>query len=614
VSVALGLVLLFSGAFYVWTAGSTLPLSLNGGHADAYNQLANAFLHLHLSVGRAPAGLMALAEPYNPAKNIIYQRLTGVLHLGIHDFALYHGRLYIAWGPAPVVVLLVPLHLLGFEPTASLTVCIFAIAGLGFALATLRVVLRQLGDPPLWMCVLSALTLALASSVPFILRRPAVYEEEICGGYCFAMAGIWLAISALVDRRASLLRLALMSASFGLAIGSRPTLAFSAVLLLPVYLSLRTVRPRSELLIALAVPVGLCGVLLLGYNQVRFGGPLENGVQYQLGGVDQQTAHFESLSYVPPGLWFYWLSPPHGTIMFPYLHLTPPPLSYPGTLPGLYPGAIEQTGGLLPMAPIIVFLAALPWLMRRRKAVLGRIALPLLLLAAAGMACVLFVSYVFFSTTERYEVDFVTLFLLGGIAAWLALSKQTRGWRRLLVRVGGGMLAAWGCIAGVAISFTGYNNLLAVKHPTTWTELQDITSPISRVIAIVEGHAVLAEESVPSLPLLGVGERAKIVIVSPDTRTISLRATLVPATQVGTTVETASHAASLLVLGPGRERTLHRIRPGGEAVAISVRVGAGLNRLMLVPLASSVGRGKSRIRASNQLLFLRGRFSLAGAH
>src|ERR1700722_19217487 len=111
VGVALGVVLLLSGAFYVWTAASTLPLSLHGGHADAYNQLANAFLHLHLSVGRAPAGLLALAEPYNPAKNIIYQRLTGVLHLGIHDFALYHGRLYLAWGPAPVVVLLVPLHL-----------------------------------------------------------------------------------------------------------------------------------------------------------------------------------------------------------------------------------------------------------------------------------------------------------------------------------------------------------------------------------------------------------------------------------------------------------------------------------------------------------------------
>jgi hypothetical protein len=360
------------------------------------------------------------------------------------------------------------------------------------------------------------------------------------------------------------------------------------------------------------VPLGLCGVLLLAYNQVRFGSPLENGVRYQLGGVDQQTAHFESLSYVPPGLWFYWISPPGGTIMFPFLHLTPPPLSYPGALPALYPGAIEQTGGLLPMAPMVVFLVVLPWLMRRRNAALGRIALPLLMLAGAGLACVLFVSYVFFSSTERYEVDFATLFLLGGLAAWLALSKETRGWRGRLVRVGGGVLAAWGCIGGVAISFTGYNNLLAVKHPATWTALQNITSPISQAIATFEGHPVLAEASVPSQPLLGVGERANIVIVSPDTRTVSLRATLVPATQFGGAVETATYAASLLVRGPGSERTLQRIRPGGEAVAISVRVGPGLNRLTLLPLASSAGRGKSRIPASRQLLFLRGKFSLAG--
>lgn len=73
-------------------------------------------------------------------------------------------------GPAPALMLM-PLHLVGLEPSASVVVAVFAIAGLGFMLATLRVLLKQLGDPALRMCVLAALTLALAAAVPFILRR-----------------------------------------------------------------------------------------------------------------------------------------------------------------------------------------------------------------------------------------------------------------------------------------------------------------------------------------------------------------------------------------------------------------------------------------------------------
>jgi hypothetical protein len=601
---ALCAVFTLAAAFYVWTAASTLPLALNGGQADPYNQLAGAFLHFRLSVGSAPAGLLSLPEPYNPAQNASFQGVSGPLQLGIHDFALYHGKLFLTWGPAPVIVLLVPLHLLGLEPTASFTVCVFAIVGLGFALATLRIVLRQIGHVPLWMCVLAALTLALSSAVPFMLRRPAVYEEAICGGYCFAMAGIWLAISALCERRASLGRLALMSLCIGLATGSRPNLVFVAVVLVLVYMSLRGAQPRRGLLTALIVPIGACVLLLLAYNQVRFGNPLENGAKYQLSGIDQNTAAFDQLSYVAPGLWFYGLSPPRGGALFPFIFLAPPPLSYPGSLPALYRQGIEATGGLLPMVPIVVFLAALPWIWRRRSMSLGRLALPLLALAGAGMASVLFLSYVFFSTTERYEADFTTLFLLGALASWIAISTAARGWRHRVARIGGGVLALWSCVAGLAISFTGYYNLLATTHPGTWRTLEDVSSPISTAIATVEGHPVLAEVSAAQLPLLEVGEQARLVTVSPDTRTATLRATLAPAAATAAGVQRASYASSLLVGGPGHASSIHRVRPGGEAARIPVHLSAGLNRLALTTLASESAEATAKAPISNQLLLV----------
>lgn len=598
VSLALGAVFLLAAAFYLWTAGSTYSLGLDGGSTDPYNELANAFIHLHLSVGRAPAGLLRLTEPYNPAQNSTFQS-------GIHDFALYNGKLFLTWGPGPVIVLLVPLHLLGFAPTASLTTSVFAIAGLAFALATLRVLLRRIGDLPLWMCVLAALTLALASAVPFMLRRPQVYEEEIAGGYCFAMAGIWLAVSAIADRSASTRRVALMSLCIGLAAASRPPLALTAVVLLPVYLALRTAQPRRSLLMALMIPVGVCVVLLLAYNQARFDNPLQYGAKYQLAGIDQSTVRFSDPSYVSPGIWSYVFSPPQAKILFPFVALTTPRHSYPLNLPAGY-SANELTGGLLPMAPIVIFLVALPWIWRRRRASLGGLALPLLVLSGAGIAYLLFLSLEFFSTTERYEVDFATLLLFGALAAWLALSHGARGWGRRLVRLVGGLLAVWSCLTGLAISFTGYYNLFAIDYPGAWSTLEDVSSPLGTAITIVEGHPVLAEFFAPGLPLLSLGEQEKIVIVSPDAQKAALRISLIPGVRVpGGAVEIGSGVTTVLVRDPGRPSLTYRIHTGGGTVQIPVSLRPGLNRLGLTPLAVKVNAVKSIVPRSRRLLLVK---------
>ena len=603
-SVAIYAVFLLAGAFYLWTAATTFPLALNGARIDPYNQLTNAFLHFHLSVGRAPAGLVHLPEPYNPEQNTIFQGFNG----GIHDFALYHGKLFLTWGPTPAVVFLIPLHLLGLEPSSSVTASFFAIVGLGFALSALRVVVRQIGDVPVWMCVLAACTLALASAIPFILRRPAVYEEEIAAGYCFTMVSIWLAVCMIVDQRASLSRLASMSLCVGLATAARPTLLVSAVVLVAVYLSLRGTRPRRGLLLALTIPLGVCVLLLLVYNQARFGSPLENGAKYQLAGFDQHVAHFGDLANVLPGLWFYGLNLPRAITIFPFIILTPQPISYPGSLPTLYRSLVEATGGLLPMAPILVFAAALPWMWRRETS-LGRLARPLIMLTGAGVVCALFLVYEFFSATERYEVDFTTLLLFGALAGWLALSNDAHGWQRRLVRIGGGSLAAWSCVAGLAISFTGYYNLLASAHPGTWKTLEDLSAPVSRAIAVFKRHPVLAEVVSANFPALAAGERAELVIVSPDSRRAALLANWVPAVGDGHAIYVAKYGSTVLIRGPGRLSAVYPIAAGGEMARIPVHLSAGLNRVEVVARASEAS-GSEATPGARQLLYVKS-FALA---
>jgi hypothetical protein len=394
-----------------------------------------------------------------------------------------------------------------------------------------------------------------------------------------------------------------MSLCFGLAAGSRPPLALTAAVLVPVYLSLRSTLPRRRLLLALTIPIGACFLLLLAYNQARFGDPLEFGGHYQLAGYDPLRVHFGNLDYLQPGVWFYGLAPPRPTALFPFLVLDLPPLSYPMGLPtGFSP---EITGGLLPMTPIVVFLVALPWVWRRRPTWLGSLASPLLILAGAGLAIMLLLSYETFGATERYEVEFSTPLLLGALAVWLALAYRTQGALRRLVRIGGGLLVAWGCVTGFAISFIGYGDLLAAEHPGTWAALQDAGSPLSGVIARFVGHPLLAEvltkgpteptlESYTSLQTrganafwLGVGERTDITIVSPAVRGGALILGMSAGIEKSSTITPGGVTVGVTFVGPRQAPATYFIPPGVRVYRVPLRLGPGVNRFELRPVAST---------------------------
>ncbi len=600
-SVALGAVFVLAAAFYFWTAASSLPVIFDEGGLDRYNLLATAFLHLRLALAHAPAALLALSEPYNPAQN------SHIVAQGLHDEVLDHGQLYLLWGPVPALLFLVPFHLFGLEPSGSVTVPCFAILGLGFALGTLRLICRAVGGPPLWMALFAACAIALCSAVPFLLRTPSETEDAISAGFCFAMAGIWLAVAALVAGRASLTRLALASLCFGLAAGSRQTLAVLAVVLVPLYLSLRRTRPRRGQLLALCAPFGLCLLALLAYNQARFGDPLEFGARHQLAGYDPLTVRLSSLSYVLPGAWYYLLSPPRPLAVFPFVSLTPPPLSYPLAAPAGY-NEVDITGGLLAMTPIVLMLPALPWIWRRRPAWLGALGATLSTLAGAGVVLVLLLAYLIRGTTERYEVDFMMPLLLGSLAAWLAVSHHTRVGRRRLVRLAGALLVAWGCLMGFAVSFVGYGNFLAVEHPGTWKTLQDAGSPLSALVAAAAGGPVLAEVQTPNVLeslhpgyttlgdddiekfWLAGGQNASFVVASPGARTVTLAMTIEPGIVDDETsrLQYGVGSAGVALRAGAHEPLNYQVPARGTRLQVALPVHAGVNRFQLAPIARTL--------------------------
>ena len=582
VGVALAAVFAVGTAFYIWRTTFAAPLALYGGQSSPYNQLADAFLHLHLWVVHVPAQALGPGNPYNPAERSPFL-------FAYPDYALYGHYLYITWGPGAVLVWLLPLHVLGFEPSASVIMTPFVVSGFAFSLATLRVIVRRIGRVRLWMCILAALTLLCASVIPYVVRFPFVYQEEIASGYCFVMAGVWLGVSGVDARRASLKRLALMSLCLGLATACRPTLGLTGLLLVAVYASLRLTRPRRGLLVALATPFAVCVLLLAAYNQARFGNPLQYGAKYQINGPTTYHAHFGELSFLAPGLWAYLFAPPRLSAIFPFTLINYPEVSYPLTLPAHYSHS-EETGGLLVMAPIAIFLVALPWMWRRRPSLLGSLTPLLLVMVGVGFACMAFVAYEIYISTERYEADYMTLLLFGALAAWLALSSVAKGrWRRL-VRTGGGVLAVWSCATGMATSYQEIEKYNA----GAWRMLVDLGTPLSTAITAVAGHPVIAEVFTPNILRSAPGygnigtevtgfwltarNQVDITIVSPDSQEGVLASNTVvgPALEVGGSLEISIGAS-------GRAGRVYRL-PGGARMRIPVHLSRGVNQLTLRPV------------------------------
>jgi hypothetical protein len=385
-------------------------------------------------------------------------------------------------------------------------------------------------------------------------------------------------------------RLVLMSLCFGLAVNSRPPLILAALVLLVVYWSLRGTRSRRSLLASLVLPVGICLVLLLAYNQARFGNPFEVGSRRQLDPVETMKAPYGHLSYVIPGVGFYALTPPRFEILFPFIHLLTPEARAPVGL-----DEPELTGGLLPLAPVVAFIVVLPWIWWRRRTLLGRLGPLLVAIAGIGVVIPAIPAYQFFSPTERYESDFASLLVFGGLAAWLSMSQGASGYRRRLLRVGGGLFVAWGCAAGIAISFDGSVTNLPVTHPGTWRALEDIGSPLSTALAVAVGHPVIggiyalaagierkgAHEPLStsiSYVLLSPDEHARMTIVSPGAGTASLLAnvSVLPGAKYGLRVE-----------GPGHTAGKYPLPATGGLVEFPLVLTKGLNRLTIEPFPTS---------------------------
>ena len=398
--------------YYWWTAVSSGP----SGIPDYYNQLTDSFLAGHLDMlYQPPKGLLRLANPYLSSENGAYQHQY-------HDLILWHGHFYIGWGVTPVVTLFLPWRALGVgDMPVSLAAVIFACVGLFFAVLLFLTLLdRFLPGTSLWTVAVALAALALCSVVPFMLRRPAVYEVEIISGYAFLMLALYLLASGCLRSRLVAWRLGLGSLCLGLAFGARavliPVTLLAAALVFVVVLH-DTANRRTKQVLSygslIFVPLGVVLLLALAYNYARFGSPFQYGNEYSLGGVYTRNLHLFSLRYLRPGLTYMVFKPIYFTLSFPYVGLTNFPL--PASLPAGY--SIEAIGGFLDTTPFVVLLGGIAFVGLRDR-MSREFRAVLLALTALGVLGLLTVAFAIWDVTQEYEADYLSLLLIPALLVW----------------------------------------------------------------------------------------------------------------------------------------------------------------------------------------------------
>ena len=364
------------------------------------------------------------------------------------------------------------------------------------------------------MLLVSTVGLALTNTLPFLLRRPIQYEVAIASGYCFEMAGLWLMVTSVLGSELRRARMIAGSLCLGLAMGGRPTLAVGGAVAVAAVLwenkrrtgTYRLDRNRETLrLLGYALgPFVLCGLLLAWYNHVRFGGFTNFGERYEIAGIDQTKAPFYKLSSLLPGLFTYLLLPARIALTFPHAFLQTA-ANDPFSLPKGYAGApiAEPTGGVFTTMPITLLLLAIPVMWWQRRTDERRPLVAATGLAIFGLIIVTLVSWALFGTTERYEVDFVSLLLIPAFLIWAMLLARARPKTtvRRIWAVVGVVLTLIGAAIGTAISFTGYYDYLRLEHPATFNAIEDVTAPLATVATMIGGKPQIARIDDGPLPV-----------------------------------------------------------------------------------------------------------------
>jgi len=483
----LGLLLVEAYCVFVVSAGTFTTWPTYTSYHDLQAEGFRAG-HLHLAVEPPPA-LLRQANPFDPKH----------IRLWLYDASLYHGHLYLYWGPVPALLLAAAKAAFRVSGEVGDQNLVFAFTTLQLVLGNLLI--RAMGRrlfPSLswWARALAHAVFSFATPLPWLLAHGAVYEVAIAGAQAFLVTGLYAAFLAVrrpvCDRTARGLLLG-AGAAWALALGCRISLAPALALLAVATVGATgpwrgrgSAGPAALRLVWLGGPLALATLLLCLYNWLRFDGFFDFGIAHQTTTMPFRT----SSGYVAANVYSYLLRPVAWTCRFPWV-------TAPWDLDArAFPTGFEVPHGYSMLEPSVGMLIAVPWtwlgvaagaafgvraLVHRTSRESGQArgsherVSPLAWCAAVAVILILVPPLPFlglFVSTMRYLGDFrVGSVLAGTLGAWLLVSQTWPRPMQTVLALACVLLAGSTVAYGVLLAFQSYDAHFERHNPPLYRAL-----------------------------------------------------------------------------------------------------------------------------------------------
>ncbi len=309
-------------------------LFLKDGGNQITKELVDAFEAGQVHLLATPSEkLLAMENPYDWSA----RREAGVSYLW--DHLLFDGKYYSYYGIAPVILLFLPFHLLtGTYFNTSAAVLIFGALGILFlSLLFLEFCKRFAKRIPNNMLICTFVILQLSSGVWYNFMSPLFYEIAQSSAFMFTVAGFFFLLRSgiLGEGKIKYRHIVLGTMMLSWAVLCRATTAVyciaALVMLFWGFMKHRRIlaetypgnasKMKTET-VKYFVSAFVCFVLIGGiqvvYNFMRFGNPLDFGIQYSLTINDFTRSQYHT-DFVMIGFYNFLLAAPIVKPEFPYV-------------------------------------------------------------------------------------------------------------------------------------------------------------------------------------------------------------------------------------------------------------------------------------------------------
>lgn len=390
--------------------------------ADLYNKdfveaLSKGQVHL---LEEPSEKLLELENPYDTVERSSIERGKDY----IWDTALYNNHYYIYFGILPALILFLPYYIItGTFLKTSLAVLIFSIlSAIMLALILEYIFKKHFSKLPFKMLAFSEIAILFGSFLIWINVAPRFYEMVNVAGLYFSLQGIYLFLTMKKDNKVSFEKLGLGALCLALAVACRPTTLIASVFIVPIIWNLfkqNKVNKKEiiKIVLVVAIPYIIVGLLLMYYNYIRFGNIFEFGAKYQLTMNDMRNLK-NRLITIPAGFIYNLFNLPSFIGRFPFLEVN-------SNIPEIfaYYYVEDMPGGVFILAPIAFAIFGIGKFLKISK----NKELKTLVLVFLIVGLILNIIIVMQGgSTGRYLLDFAWYFVLVGILIYLENYQNTK--------------------------------------------------------------------------------------------------------------------------------------------------------------------------------------------